>query len=69
LATSFPSGDPSLIDGEFLDKFDTVVVSCVPLKTKVTFSSGSILLFFHNIGLVALAASLIFGTVIQEVYH
>jgi len=31
----FPSGDPSLIDGEFLDKFDIVVLSRASLKTKV----------------------------------
>ena len=31
----FPSGDPSLVDGEFLDKFDIVVVSGASLKTKV----------------------------------
>ncbi|KQJ88493.1 SUMO-activating enzyme subunit 1A isoform X2 [Brachypodium distachyon] len=28
-------GDPSLIDGEFLDRFDIIVVSCRPLKTKL----------------------------------
>ncbi|EEE52135.1 hypothetical protein OsJ_33963 [Oryza sativa Japonica Group] len=28
-------GDPSLIDGEFLDKFDIIVVSCAPIKTKL----------------------------------
>ncbi|KAK3143299.1 hypothetical protein QOZ80_4AG0298650 [Eleusine coracana subsp. coracana] len=32
---SIEKGDPSLIDGEFLDKFDIVVVSCVSLKTKL----------------------------------
>jgi hypothetical protein len=31
----FPLGDPSLIDGEFLDKFDIIVVSGASLKTKV----------------------------------
>jgi uncharacterized membrane protein len=66
---SFPSGDPSIIDGEFLDKFDTVVVSCLSLKRKVTFSFGLIPDFFHNLGLIALAAALIFRTVIQEVYR
>ncbi|XP_047067484.1 SUMO-activating enzyme subunit 1A-like isoform X1 [Lolium rigidum] len=28
-------GDPSLIDGEFIDKFDIIVVSCASLKTKL----------------------------------
>ena len=37
----FPSGDPSLIDGEFLDKFDIVVVSGASLKIKVQFFSGT----------------------------
>ncbi|TVU16687.1 hypothetical protein EJB05_40262 [Eragrostis curvula] len=32
---SVEKGDPSLIDGEFLDKFDIVVVSCASLKTKL----------------------------------
>ncbi|RCV14219.1 hypothetical protein SETIT_2G408000v2 [Setaria italica] len=32
---SVDKGDPSLIDGEFLDKFDIVVVSCASLKTKL----------------------------------
>jgi hypothetical protein len=31
----FPSGDPSLIDPEFLDKFDIVVLSRASLKMKV----------------------------------
>jgi hypothetical protein len=31
----FRPGDPSLIDGEFIDKFDIIVVSCASLKTKV----------------------------------
>ncbi|WVZ51713.1 hypothetical protein U9M48_002828 [Paspalum notatum var. saurae] len=32
---SVEKGDPSLIDGQFLDKFDTVVVSRASLKTKL----------------------------------
>ncbi|CAN6371986.1 unnamed protein product, partial [Urochloa humidicola] len=32
---SIEKGDPSLIDGEFLDKFDIVVVSNASLKTKL----------------------------------
>ncbi|CAM0905461.1 unnamed protein product [Alopecurus aequalis] len=28
-------GDPSLIDGEFIDRFDIIVVSCASLKTKL----------------------------------
>ncbi|CAO2141718.1 unnamed protein product [Urochloa humidicola] len=32
---SIEKGDPSLIDGEFLDKFDIVVVSSASLKTKL----------------------------------
>ncbi|KAM0861767.1 hypothetical protein ACQ4PT_045690 [Festuca glaucescens] len=31
-------GDPSLIDGEFIDKFDIIVVSCASLKTKIKFT-------------------------------
>jgi hypothetical protein len=49
---SFPSGDPSIIDGEFLDKFDIVVVSCASPKTKVTFSFRSIFPFFTTLGLL-----------------
>jgi len=40
----FPSGDPSLVDGEFLDKFDIVVVSGASLKTKYALCSFSCLL-------------------------
>jgi len=32
---SVEKGDPSLVDGEFLDKFDIIVVSGASLKTKV----------------------------------
>jgi hypothetical protein len=47
----FPSGDPSLIDGEFLDKFDIVVLSRASLKTKVAYSSLEIVILLFMVSL------------------